>query len=182
MSLILIQEIKTKGAYDYEAIKKADVLETEAKTEYVKKVLNSLKETFTKHKITYILGDYEGGNDSGGFEHVYFADDQENIINIKKEDEKDFRIWVDKKKIYRYENEKAKKLSVFYTKNYVEKNLIDELEDMIYATGALSEYGSFAGEFSCHGTVKLNVLTHDWTRDGNETSEGHRAVEDEGCL
>ena len=182
MSLELLQEIKTKSGCDYEARKKADALESKAQKEYVKEVLTKLKETFTKYKITYIIGEYEGGNDSGGFDHVYLTDDQENIINIKKEDEKDFRIWVDKKNIYRYENEKAKKLSVFYTMTYVEKNLIDELENIIYSTGALDEYGSFAGEFNCSGTVKLNVFTNDWTKDGNETTENCRDVEDEGQL
>ena len=91
-------------------------------------------------------------------------------------------IFINKKNIYTYENEKAKKISVFYTITNSEKNLLDVLEDTIYSTGALEEYGSFAGEFSVTGTVKLDVFNYTWERDGQESVETYERNYDDGTL
>jgi hypothetical protein len=158
MSLTLIKEIKTKSSYDFDARRKVDALENDAKKEYVKEILKSLKDTFIKHNIAYIVGEFSGGNDEGGFDSVYLADSEKKEIIIKEENKREFNFFVDKKNIYRFDNEKEKKISVFYTVTNSEKNLLDVLDDTLYSTGALEEYGSFAGEFSVSGTVKLMSL------------------------
>ena len=180
--LTLLQEVKTNGGYDFEAHSKIEVLENKANKEYVKEILKSLKETFTKYNIRYIIGNFSGGNDSGGFDNVYFADGEENEIVIKEENKKDFRFFVDKKNLYKVDNEKEKKISVFYSITNAEDNLSDDLEDILYKTGCLEEYGSFAGEFSVDGTVKLDVLTCKWNREGQETLESYQSNNDEGEL
>ena len=180
--LTLLQDVKTNGGYDFEAHRKVEALENKVDKEYVKEILKSLKDTFTKHNIKYIIGQFSGGNDEGGFDNVYFADSKENEIIIKEENEKDFRFFVDKKNLYKIENEKEKKISVFYTMTNVENNLSTILEEILYSTGCLEEYGSFAGEFSVHGTVKLNVFDCKWNRDGQESVESYQSNNDEGEL
>jgi hypothetical protein len=181
--LTLTEEIKTNGSsYDFDALRKIEVLENKADKEYVKEILKSLKETFTEYNIKYIIGQFSGGNDSGGFDDVYFADNEENEIVIKEENKINFKFFVDKKNIYQFENEKEKKISVFSTNTHKEDNLVDNLEDILYKTGCLEEYGSFAGEFNVNGTVKLNVLTCKWNRNGQETVESYESNNDEGEL
>lgn len=184
MSLTLIQDIKTKSSYDYDARKKVETLEKKAEREYVKEILKELKDTFIRHNVKYIIGTFSGGNDEGGFDNVYLANHEEKEIVIKEDFDfrRDFRFFVNKKNIYTYENEKAKKISVFYTITNSEKNLLDVLEDTIYSTGALEEYGSFAGEFSVTGTVKLDVFNYTWERDGQESVETYERNYDDGTL
>jgi hypothetical protein len=182
MSLTLIKEIKTKGSYDFDVQKKVDALEKDAEREYVKEILKELKDTFIKHNIAYIIGQFSGGNDEGGFDSVYLADSEKNEIIIKEENKWDFRFFVGKKNIYKFDNEKEKKMSVFYTITNVEQNLLNVLDDTLYSTGALEEYGSFAGEFSVHGTVKLDVFNYSWERDGQESVETYERNTDEGEL
>ena len=88
MSLTLIKEIKTKSSYDFDARRKVDALENDAKKEYVKEILKSLKDSFIKHNIAYIVGQFSGGNDEGGFDSVYFTDSEKNEIIIKEENKK----------------------------------------------------------------------------------------------
>jgi hypothetical protein len=182
MSLTLIKEIKTKSSYDFDARRKVDALENDAKKEYVKEILKSLKDTFIKHNIAYIVGEFSGGNDEGGFDSVYLADSEKKEIIIKEENKREFNFFVDKKNIYRFDNDKEKKISVFYTLTNSEKNLLDVLDDTLYSTGALEEYGSFAGEFSVSGTVKLDVFDYTWNRDGQESVETYERNMDEGSL
>jgi len=184
MSLTLIQDIKTKSSYDYDARKKVETLEKKAEREYVKEILKELKDTFIRHNVKYIIGTFSGGNDEGGFDNVYLANHEEKEIVIKEDFDfrRDFRFFVSKKNIYTYENEKAKKISVFYTITNSEKNLLDVLEDTLYSTGALEEYGSFAGEFSVTGTVKLDVFNYTWERDGQESVETYERNYDDGTL
>jgi len=187
MSLTLIQDIKTKGTDDYEARRKVHALEKKAEREYIKEIFKELKDTFLKHKIKFIIGEFSGGNDEGGFDDVYFANEKEEQILIdctknEFESRRDFRFFVDKKNIYEFENEKEKKISVFYTITNSEKNLLDVLEDTLYSTGALEEYGSFAGEFRVSGTVKLDVNTCKWSMDGSQSTESWDNISDEGEL
>jgi len=181
--LTLTEEIKTNGSgYDFDAYRKVELLEGQANKQYVKEILKSLKETFTKYNIKYIIGQFSGGNDDGGFDTVYFADEKENEIIIKPQDKDSFNFFVDKKNIYRFENEKEKKISIFYTMTYQKDNLVNDLEDILYKTGCLEEYGSFAGEYSVDGIVKLDVFTCKWSREGQETLESYQSNNDEGEL
>lgn len=182
MSLTLIEEIKTKGSCDFDAMRKVETLEKKAEQEYVKEILKELKDTFTRYNVKYIIGTFSGGNDEGGFDDVYLANDKEEEIVIEEKNKPEFRFFVDKKNIYKFDNEKAKKISVFYTITNSEKNLLDVLEDTLYSTGALEEYGSFAGEFSVNGTVKLDVFNYTWNRDGQESVETYERNTDEGEL
>jgi hypothetical protein len=182
MSLELIEEIKTKGSYDFDAQRKVDALEKDAEREYIKEILKELKDTFIKHNIKYIVATFSGGNDEGGFDSVYLANDKEEEIVIEEKNKPEFRFFVNKKNIYKFDNEKEKKISVFYTITNSEKNLLDVLDDTLYSTGALEEYGSFAGEFSVHGTVKLDVFKYSWERDGQESVETYERNTDEGEL
>jgi len=182
MSLELIEEIKTKGSYDFDAQRKVNALEKDAEREYIKEILKELKDTFIRHNIKYIIGTFSGGNDEGGFDSVYLANDKEEEIVIEEKNKPEFRFFVNKKNIYKFDNEKEKKISVFYTITNSEKNLLDVLDDTLYSTGALEEYGSFAGEFSVHGTVKLDVFNYSWERDGQESVETYERNTDEGEL
>ena len=180
--LKLLEEIKTNGNYDYEAIQKASTLETNLNKEYVKEILKSLKDVFTKNKIQYIIGQFSGGHDEGGFDSVYLANKENDEIVIKEQKKEDFNFYVIKKKFYRFDNDKEKKISLFYTDNYDKNNLLNILEEILYSTGCLEEYGSFAGEFSVDGTVTLDVFTGKWNRDGQETVESYEANAEEGEL
>ena len=55
MTLSLIQEIKTQGSYDFDANRKVEAIEVDANKQYVKEILKSLKETFTKYFDKYRL-------------------------------------------------------------------------------------------------------------------------------
>ena len=182
MSLTLIQDIKTKGTYDYEADRKVDALESEVQKEYVKEIFKELKDTFLKHKIKFIIGEFSGGNDEGGFDDVYLADSKENLITIDEKDRGNFQFFAKRKNIYKYKNEKENKISVYYTKTHIDKNLLDILEDTILSTGCLNEYGSFAGEFRVNGTVKLDVNTSKWSMDGSQSTESWDNISDAGEL
>ena len=86
--LKLLEEIKTNGNYDYEAIQKANTLETNLNKEYVKEILKSLKDVFTKNKIQYIIGQFSGGHDEGRFDSVYLANKENEEIVIKEQKKK----------------------------------------------------------------------------------------------
>jgi len=182
MSLTLIEEIKTKGSYDYDAERKVDALEKDLEKEYVKEIFKELKDKFLKHKVKFIIGEFSGGNDEGGLDDVYLADKKENLITIDEKDRGDFQFFANRKNIYKYKNEKENKISVYYTKTHIDKNLLDILEDIILSTGALEEYGSFAGEFRVNGTVKLDVNTCKWDMEGSQSTESWDNISDEGEL
>lgn len=184
MSLTLIEEIKTKGSYDYDAKNKVETIEKNAKYEYIKRVCKELKDTFKKHNVKYIIGEFSGGNDSGGFDSVYLANDKEEEIKIKEENKGNFKFWVEEKNIYNFDNEKEKKISVFYTTTLKDSCLMDKdnLENLLYDTGCLEEFGSFAGEFSVEGTVKFDVFNFKWIRDGTQWTEISDKDCDEGQL
>jgi len=184
MSLTLIEEIKTKGSYDYKAKNKVEIIEKNAKHEYIKEVCKELKDTFIKHNVKYIIGVFYGGNDEGGFDSVYLANDDEVEIKIKEEDKKDFKFCAREKNIYNFNNEKEKKISVFYTTSLKDSCLLNEdnLENLLYDTGCLEEYGSFAGEFNVSGTVKLDVFNYLWEREGQESVETYERNTEKGQL
>jgi cytoskeletal protein CcmA (bactofilin family) len=52
----------------------------------------------------------------------------------------------------------------------------------LYGTGALSEYGSFAGEFHVDGEVKLNVITKKYHVTGSQTVEQWEDIKQEGSV
>jgi hypothetical protein len=180
--LALIKEIKTKEEYDYESNKKIHALERTSEKEYVKEVLTNLKDTFIKYKIKYIFGEFQGGYDDGGFNSAYFADEEEKEIKLSEEDKNEFFKMVNLKNIYVFENKEKRKTSIFSTTSYKDVNIANDLEDILYKTGCLDEYGSFAGEFRVNGTVKLDVFTYKWDMDGSSSVETFEDITDGGEL
>ncbi len=180
--LTLIKEIKTTTDYFYVNNKKIQGLERASEKEYVKEVLTSLKDTFIKHKIKYIFGEFQGGYDDGGFDSAYFADEEKKEIKLSEEDKNEFSKMANLKKIYVFENKEKRKTSIFSTTSYKDVNIANDLEDILYKTGCLEEYGSFAGEFRVNGTVKLDVFTHKWDMDGSSSTETFEDITDEGEL
>ena len=182
MNLTFVQEIKTKGDYDYSATVKVEKIENSFTKEYLKNALVELKDTFIKHKIKYLIGEFSGGHDDGGFDNVYFANEKEEVVEISPENKKDFNFFVDRKNIYRHNNKKEKKIDVFYTLSNDHKNFIDERDSMLLYTGALEEYGSFAGEYHVQGTVKLDVFNFTCKTQGDETLETYNEKNEEFIL
>jgi hypothetical protein len=180
--LALIKEIKTKEEYDYESNKKIHALERTSEKEYVKEVLTNLKDTFIKYKIKYIFGEFQGGYDDGGFDSAYFADEEKKEIKLSEEDKNEFSKMANLKKIYVFENKEKRKTSIFSTTSYKDVNIANDLEDILYKTGCLDEYGSFAGEFRVNGTVKLDVFTYKWDMDGSSSVETFEDITDGGEL
>jgi hypothetical protein len=78
---------------------------------------------------------------------------------------------------------REQKRTIFYSTTTDKSiNVLEELEDILYKSGCLEEYGSFAGEFHVNGTVKLDVFTNKWQMDGNQSNEVYETVSDEGEL
>ena len=181
-TLQLVKEIKTKSDSDFRAVTELNNLTNEAEKKYIKDILTQLKDTFTKLKIKYLVGEFSGGHDEGGFDSAYFADDKGEAITIPEEEKNSFRKWVDTENIYTFENEKQKRTTFYSTLTNKRVDVLEELEDILYKSGCLEEYGSFAGEFNVNGTVKLDVFTYKWQMDGNQSVEQYETVSDEGEL
>jgi hypothetical protein len=181
-TLQLVKEVKTKSDSDFRAVTELNTLTSEVEKKYIKDILTQLKDTFTKLKIKYLIGEFSGGHDEGGFDTTYFADDKGEAITIPEEEKNSFRKWVDVEKIYTFENEKQKRTIFYSTTTDKSINVLEELEDILYKSGCLEEYGSFAGEFHVNGTVKLDVFTNKWQMDGNQSNEVYETVSDEGEL
>ena len=181
-TLQLVKEVKTKSDSDFSAVTELNNLTSQADKEYVKDILSQLKNTFTKLKVKYIIGEFSGGHDEGGFDTTYLADEKGEAITISEDEKNSFRTWVDIKNIYTFENAKQKKTTFYSTITDKDINVLNELEDILYKAGCLEEYGSFAGEFDVRGTVKLDVFTYKWELKGNQSVEQYEDVSDEGEL
>ena len=116
-TLQLVKEIKTKSDSDFRAVTELNSLVSDVEKKYVKDILIQLKDTFTKLKIKYLVGEFSGGHDSGGFDSAYFADDKGEAITIPEEEKNFFRKWVDVEKIYTFENEKQKRTTFYSSSN-----------------------------------------------------------------
>ena len=103
-------------------------------------------------------------------------------ITIPEEEKNSFRKWVDVDNIYTFENAKQKRTTFYSTTTNKRVDVLEELEDILYKSGCLDEYGSFAGEFNVNGTVKLDVFTYKWQMDGNQSIEQSESISDEGEL
>jgi phage baseplate assembly protein gpV len=53
---------------------------------------------------------------------------------------------------------------------------------LLYSTGALNDYGSFAGEFRVEGEVKLDVINKKYYRTGSQTVEQWESIDEEGMV
>jgi hypothetical protein len=177
--LILIKKVPSSERYG-----ELDKIENNFLKENTKILLTKLESVFKTNKIKYILGNFSGGHDQGGFDDVMFADKDKNEITILPKDKDDFIIFVDKSELFTYQAENSKDILIFKKTSYEQFNFNNRetLETLMYNSGCLEEYGSFAGEFSVNGTVNLDVFTGKWAMEGQETLEQYEHVSKEGDL
>jgi len=141
-----------------------------------KNIIDALKDQFDKSKITYIVGDFSGGHDEGGFDEIKFTDKNDN--EIKPESLQTH--WVNQYKLFKHDNKKQ--IAYFYQEyaTSVDLNDASQLESLMWQTGALNQFGSFAGEYSVNGSVKLDLNTKKYILDGSQTIEEYDELYEEG--
>ena len=177
--------IKTvKKGDDFSYYKDINSIENEYDKKRVKEVLDKAKTAFKNNNVRYIVGDFSGGHDSGGFDNVYLADKNKNCLTILPKDEDELKFSISTSKLFKIENENKKEISICELISYDYHNLMDKdfLESLLYDCGCLEEYGSFAGEFSVNGTVYLDVINNKWTSSGTESVEQYEDFKQEGEL
>ena len=113
---------------------------------------------------------------------MMFADKDKNEITILPKDKDDFIIFAEKSELLTYQEENSEDILIFKKTSYerFDFNNRDILETIMFDSGCLEEYGSFAGEFSVEGTVSLDVFTGKWAMEGQE--EQYENVSREGAL
>jgi hypothetical protein len=177
--LTLIKKVPSSERYG-----ELNEIENEILKENTKILLNKLESVFKTNKIKYIVGNFSGGHDQGGFDDVVFADKNKDEITILPKDKEDFIIFADKSEIITYQEENSEDILIFKKTSYERFDFNDKetLETIMYNSGCLEEYGSFAGEFSVEGTVNLDVFTGKWAMEGHETLEQYESFSREGAL
>ena len=177
--LTLIKKVPSSERYG-----ELNKIENEILKENTKILLNKLESVFKTNKIKYIVGNFSGGHDQGGFDDVMFADKDKNEITILPKDKDDFIIFAEKSELLTYQEENSEDILIFKKTSYerFDFNNRDILETIMFDSGCLEEYGSFAGEFSVEGTVSLDVFTGKWAMEGQETMEQYENVSREGAL
>ena len=175
----LIKTIKKDKEYNW--FDAEAELEKEYDQKNLNNVLDALKGNFEKNKIAYIWGSFSGGHDEGGFDDAeYYDKDDKEITPTDLSTH-----WVNRYKLFKsYDKEQIN----YYVQEYHKK--IDLLEpnsdynamSLLYSTGALNEYGSFAGEYRVDGEVKLDVINKKYYRTGNQTVEQWESIDEEGMV
>ena len=107
----------------------------------IEETIKDICKKLFEHKIVKITVDYEGGNDEGWFQDLKFF------------------------------NKKDKEIIVSYSEIFGEDTEVDEeaITNLIANDDELNQYGSFAGDYSCHGTITINTKTGDFDDDGSMT-------------
>jgi hypothetical protein len=177
--LTLIKKVPSSERYG-----ELNEIENDTLKENIKILLNKLESVFKTNKIKYIVGNFSGGHDQGGFDDVMFADKDKNEITILPKDKDDFIIFAEKSELLTYQEKNSEDILIFKKTSYerFDFNNRDILETIMFDSGCLEEYGSFAGEFSVEGTVSLDVFTGKWAMEGQETMEQYENVSREGAL
>ena len=177
--LTLIKKVPSSERYG-----ELNKIENDTLKENIKILLTKLESVFKTNKIKYIVGNFSGGHDQGGFDDVMFADKDKNEITILPKDKDDFIIFAEKSELLTYQEENSEDILIFKKTSYerFDFNNRDILETIMFDSGCLEEYGSFAGEFSVEGTVSLDVFTGKWAMEGQETMEQYENVSREGAL
>jgi hypothetical protein len=177
--LTLIKKVPSSERYG-----ELNKIENDTLKENIKILLNKLENVFKTNKIKYIVGNFSGGHDQGGFDDVMFVDKDKNEITILPKDKDDFIIFAEKSELLTYQEENSEDILIFKKTSYerFDFNNRDILETIMFDSGCLEEYGSFAGEFSVEGTVNLDVFTGKWAMEGQETMEQYENVSREGAL
>jgi len=175
--------VKTvKKGDDFSYYEEITSIENEYGKKRVKEVLEKAKTAFQNNNVRYIVGDFSGGNDSGGFDNVYLADKNKNCLTILPKDKEELKLCFPKSKLFKVENENKKEISIYEMTSYDYHDITNEdfLSELLYDCGCLEEYGSFAGEFSVNGTVELDVFTGKWNCSGSESVEQYENFDREG--
>ena len=120
----------------------------------IEETIKDICKKLFEHKIVKITVDYEGGNDSGFFQDLKFF------------------------------NKKNEEITINYSEIFGEDTEVDEeaIIDLIANDDKLNQYGSFAGEYSCNGTVTINTENGDFDDDGSMTYEEYNSNNNSGNI
>ena len=100
--------------------------------------------------------DYSGGNDDGSFEEVRYYQN-EKIVGGVATANKETQANVDWSKVLKLEED--------------EDFDDDSFLGLVYGDqGRLNQWYSFAGEYSCNGTIKLDTATGEFDDSGQQTT------------
>lgn len=176
LELNLIKDYQIKNKDDYGWFDERSRLEKKFNNDDLKNILHEFGDQFKEANINYIVGQFAGGHDEGGFDKVYFTnkpEEKEIKYNFSKN-------WIYQNRLFMYRN---KTNVLFYHINehkQIDLNDIDLVENLLWKTGCLERFGSFAFEGHCNGTVYLDVHTGKWTMSGEETFETYESFDEEG--
>lgn len=146
-------------------------LQKEVSKENFDILLKAFGDYFRQHNVKYIKAEFSGGNDQGGIDSVSLYDGFDSEIeNLPKVVVKDI-------KQFRFRTEYNDKTEIYLKEDYKTNiTLPTDLEEFIISAGCLDEYGSFAGEFSVHGTITMDLMQRTWDIQGEQTYESYDEV------
>ena len=107
-----------------------------------------------EHEIVKITVDYSGGNDEGYFENLQLHNKEKQIVNVDYSE-------------------------IFGENTEIED---DTITDLIANDDQLNQYGSFAGEYTCNGTITINTENGDFDDDGQMTYEEYDSNPNSGNI
>lgn len=174
--LNLIKEYKINKEHEYDWYDEKARLEKVYNNLDLKNILIKYKEQFVKSGIKYLVGEFAGGHDEGGFDTVYFSD-KKNGEEITYTFE---NRWIIKNKLSFIRNKDNVMFYITTDHELVDLNNKEKLDLLLWKTGCLERFGSFAFEGHCSGTVNLDVLTGKWTMSGEESFEQYESFDEEG--
>jgi len=173
---------RSNGDYNRELFNKKwdfeSALENKYKEKNADEMFKALKEHFEAREIRYIVADFSGGHDEGSIDKIEFQDSDSNpIIKYKKFPEVNV-------KRYRLKQFDRGKYTYFVLdadhSHEVNINKEGHLIDLIYSTGALDKYGSFAFEGHVDGKIRIDVNLGKWFNSANESYEQYEQTEESG--
>lgn len=155
-------------------------LETKYNQKNAAEMFKELKEHFRERKIRYIVATFSGGHDEGGIDDIEFQDSLNNEI-------KKFKKFPEVNVVKHEVNEFDRRNYTYYVLKTTHQNIVNinndyHLRDLIYSTGALDKYGSFAFEGNVEGTITIDVEFGKWFNSANESYEQYEQTEEEGEL
>ena len=174
--LVLIKEYHIDKKNEYDWFEERLRIEKIYNHINLKNILENYREQFEKNNIKYIVGEFAGGHDEGGFDKIYFSNKPEGESIVYKFNNS----WITMNKLFYVRN---KHDVIFYKMcehKSIDLNDISELDSLLFKTGCLDRFGSFAFEGHCSGKVNLDVINGKWTMSGEETFETYESFDEEG--
>lgn len=159
------------------------ILSQEVNHKNVSNFLEGFTEEFERLKINYAQAEFSGGHDEGGYDSFVWLDKNKDNVDLKDCTNQSYYIRELVKREYLDKHKAVTKADIFYHDicKYERLNEI-HLDDIFWKLGALDRFGSFAGEYNVNGTVLLNVITGEYTLEGNETVEDWQPLKDSGRI